>query len=276
MIDILEAERHIGTTVVRDDVLDARPLIQFSATVNRHGGADEAYDVVANGRHWLYFLPDCNSNGLRPDGIPQETPVLPNIPLPRRMWAGGRLQFVRPMRVGAAVQRKSVMKSVYQKQGQSGLLVFVTVEHRISGDDGLLLIEEQDYLYRDPSIGTAPARPVAPQGEWEKAIRIDLNMLFRFSAITFNAHRIHFDPNFAKQKEGYGGAIVHGPLLAIMLMDEVERRAGRKIARFSYRGVSPLIDNEPARLCGEFSDTGAKAWVCTEERGLALTAEAVF
>jgi 3-methylfumaryl-CoA hydratase len=204
--------------------------------------------------HWFHFLPRAPQAALDADGHPQRGGFLPPIPYPRRMFAGARLQWHRPLLIGMPAERQACIRDVVLKSGKSGSLAFVTVGLRFVQDGALCIEEEQDIVYREP--GGPVAAPVAapwppvPEGSWTQVRQPDSRLLFRFSALTFNAHRIHYDRGYASAVEGYPGLVVHGPLTAVLLAQLVQRSTARPLRRFSFRGVAPLFDLGPMRLVG--------------------------
>ncbi|MGH6626694.1 MAG: FAS1-like dehydratase domain-containing protein [Burkholderiaceae bacterium] len=232
--------------------------------------------------HWLYFLPSERQSNIGPDGHPKRGGFLPPITLPRRMWAGGRLTFLRPLAVGAAVRRASLIKSVQSKSGRSGTLVFVTVQHDIADAQGTAIREEQDIVYRDaPAPGApAPQPAAAPVDEqFSRTITPDPVLLMRYSALTFNGHRIHYDRPYAMQEEGYPGLVVHGPLIATLLMEELRRAHPDKTLRsFEFKAMSPLFDTASftvnGKLEGNATQTMARLWARGPQGQLAMQASA--
>ncbi len=215
---------------------------------------------VATGRvlpalwHWFYFLPMADQARLSEDGHPERGDFMPPVPLPRRMFAGARARFVRPLVLGRPARRVSEIRSVAMKRGRSGDLAFVTVGHTIHQDGAVCVEEERDIVYREAG-GAVPAPERAEPhavdaGVWEEWVEPDPPMLFRFSALTFNAHRIHYDRPYAMQVEGYPGLVVHGPLTAMLLAELVRQHDRRPLAAFSFRGRAPLFDLSPVRLLG--------------------------
>ncbi len=202
--------------------------------------------------HWFHFLPRAPQAALDTDGHPQRGGFLPPIPYPRRMFAGARMQVHRPLRVGVAAVREGRIGNVVMKSGKSGPLAFVTVAYRYQQDGMLCLEEEQDIVYREPGAAIAapqPAElPAPPAGSWSRTLQPDPRLLFRFSALTFNAHRIHYDRDYAVDVEGYPGLVVHGPLTAVLLLQLVRQSTARPVVGFSFRGVAPLFDGGPVRL----------------------------
>lgn len=229
--------------------------------------------------HWLYFLPCALQSDIGEDGHPKRGGFLPPIPLPRRMWAGGSLNFHAPMRIGAPIERVSTITDVVAKSGNSGDMVFVTVDHRISNDGTLLIEERQDIVYRTPAPPAAPAAAaptVAPETRAADATRgyqADPVALFRFSALTFNSHRIHYDRDYACNEEGYPGLVVHGPFAATLLADLWLRTyGGKRMKGFSFRARAPLFDTAPftINLAGNADQT--EAWTANEAGQPAMTA----
>ncbi len=276
-VELIAPEGCVGDRQVRTDVIDARALVQLAALLDRNEPAPAPGDALPAGRHWLYFTPAVPQSQLKPDGIALRSPPMPEVANARRMWAGGRTDFLRPLTVGSQVRRETEVKSVYKKSGKSGDLVFVVLRHEISDAQGVAIVEEQDMLYRDPAnirrSLTAPRQSAPGDAQWQTSFTADLSMLFRFSAITFNAHRIHFDPQYAREADGYEGALVHGPLLALMLMDQCAAQLKRPIKRLAYRGVSPLFHGTPAVLAGRAESDHIRAWAATADGKLALSAE---
>jgi 3-methylfumaryl-CoA hydratase len=228
--------------------------------------------------HWLYFLPGERQSNIGLDGHPKRGGFLPPIKLPRRMWAGGRLQFLRPLAVGEPIRRVSTIRSVQSKSGRSGQLAFVTVLHEVSDERGIAIREEQDIVYRDaPAPGaSAPQAAAAPTNEqFGRTVTPDPVLLMRYSALTFNGHRIHYDRPYAMQEEGYPGLVVHGPLIATLLMEELRRACPEKtIRRFEFKAVSPLFDTAPFTVNGALESTTALLWARGPEGQLAMQASA--
>ncbi|MBU9135350.1 MaoC family dehydratase N-terminal domain-containing protein [Burkholderia multivorans] len=229
--------------------------------------------------HWLYFLPGERQSNIGTDGHARRGGFLPPVALPRRMWAGGRLQFLRPLAVDTPIQRRSTIANVQSKSGRSGRLVFVTVLHEIGDAQGVAIREEQDIVYRDApppaAAGTpAPAAPPAPTDEqYSRVVTPDPVLLMRFSALTFNGHRIHYDRPYAMEEEGYPGLVVHGPLIAMLLMEELRRRhPGKTIRAFDFKAVSPLFDTAPFTVNGKLEGHTARVWARGPQGQLAMQA----
>jgi 3-methylfumaryl-CoA hydratase len=203
---------------------------------------------------WFFFLPRVPQSGLGTDGHPQRAGFMPPVELPRRMFAGARMRFLRPLVIGKPAQRRSVIRAVSEKEGRTGKLVFVTVAHAIRQDGATCIEEEQDIVYREAGAPIEAPRPCelapAPAGSWTRMIIPDPTLLFRFAALTFNAHRIHYDRTYATTVEGYPGLVVQGPLTALLLMELVRCHAGRAVTAFTFRALAPLFDLAPFRLIG--------------------------
>ncbi|SIT41709.1 conserved hypothetical protein [Paraburkholderia piptadeniae] len=228
--------------------------------------------------HWLYFLPSERQSNIGQDGHPKRGGFLPPIALPRRMWAGGRLQFLHPLAVGEPVRRLSTIKSIQRKSGRSGELVFVTVLHEVVDAGGVAIREEQDIVYRAAAAPGAPApQPViAPVDEqFGRVMNPDPVLLMRYSALTFNSHRIHYDRPYAMQEEGYPGLVVHGPLIATLLVEELRRAHPEKIIRsFEFKAVSPLFDIASFSVNGRLDSNTASLWARGPQGQLAMHASA--
>ena len=270
----------IGRTERRGDLVTPAPLAMLSATLDRDDPEPVAGSEVPPLWHWLYFLPVARQSGIGPDGHPKRGGFLPPVPQPRRMWAGGRLAFEHPLHVGDEITRSSRIADVNVKEGRSGALVFVTVRHEISDARGVALTEEHDIVYRDnPPPGLAPAVPAQPapaDEHYSREIVPDPVLLFRYSALTFNGHRIHYDRSYVTGVEGYPGLIVHGPLIATLLVDLVRRQLpGARVRRFRFRAVRPIFDIHRFRVCGRPDGARRHAlWARDHEGALAMEAHA--
>jgi 3-methylfumaryl-CoA hydratase len=281
-IDLAHLSQWQGGTERYADRVTPVPLAALAATLDRDEPPPVDGTPVAPLRHWLYFLPLVRRSETGPDGHAKRGGFLPPVPLPRRMWAGGRLQFHRPLHVGESIERVSRIVRVDAKEGRTGALVFVLVEHRISAGGELAIVEEQDIVYRDnPREGDAPPpkKPAPTDAVWRQAITPDDVLLFRYSALTFNGHRIHYDRRYVTEVERYQGLIVHGPLLATLLVDLArDGVAPRSVAAFSFRAVMPLFDIAPFVLGGRLDAGGATArvWAQDAEGNLAMEASATL
>ena len=272
----------IGRTERTTDVLAPAPLTGLAAMLDRPDEREPvAGTVLPPLAHWLYFLPRALQSELGPDGHPRRGGFLPPVPLPRRMWAGGRLEFLHDLYVGDEVERRSRITRVECKQGRSGALVFVTVRHEIGDARGVALTEEHDIVYREAPAAGADGPPTAAARTDEAFLREitpDAALLFRYSALTFNGHRIHYDRRYTTEVEGYPGLIVHGPLIATLLVDLVRRELpGVRLRGFAFTAASPLFDIHPFAVCGRREPDGhVELWARNHQGALAMHARAQF
>lgn len=283
-LDIEHLRSWIGRQEHRTDQITLVPLQALSATLDREDSWSLG-DEVPPLWHWLYCLPLHRQSALGPDGHALRGGFLPPVELPRRMWAGSQLRFLHPLRAGQAVQRLSTIDDVRLKEGRSGSLVFVKVRHDLHAEGRAVLQEFHDIVYRgepspDDPPATARAAP-APAGWdplWRRTIEPDDVLLFRYSALTFNGHRIHYDRRHATQVEGYPGLVVHGPLIATLLLDLLRRHEPRaRVHRFEFRAVHPVFDVAAFTVCGCPTQAGhALLWALTAEGHLAMEATAQF
>jgi 3-methylfumaryl-CoA hydratase len=269
-MDIDYLRQWIGRTETRWDVITAGPMVALSATLDREDPSPVAGDPVPPLWHWLYFLDAHRQSELGPEGHAKTGGFLPPVPLPRRMWAGGRFEFKRPLRVGEAATRVSTIVDVQGKRGRTGALVFVTMRHEVGA-----LTEEQDIVYRDHSKVESEPLPAPNDALWTRSIEPDDVLLFRYSALTFNAHRIHYDRRYATEVEGYPGLVVHGPLIATLLLDLVRRNLPEAtVTRFEFRAVRALFDGAPFSVCGRPDQDRIRLWARDETGALAMLATA--
>ncbi len=279
-VDIGLLQQWQGRSERRTDSVTAAPLAALAATLDRDERLPTSGTPLPPLWHWLYFTPLARQSEIGPDGHARRGGFLPPVPLPRRMWAGGRLEFHHPLQVGDAITRDSRIIKVDGKSGRSGELVFVTVRHEISSARGLALTEEHDIVYRDmPAPGAPLPRPQPAPGDatFSRDVVPDAVLLFRYSALTFNAHRIHYDRPYVTQVEGYPGLIVHGPLIATLLADLLRRElAHAQLRRFAFTAMRPLFDIHAFTLCGRTqADAGnVTLWARDFEGFLAMQAEA--
>ena len=288
-INLPHLRQWLGRSEQRSDLVTAMPLAALSATLDRDDPLPAPGSDVPPLWHWLYFTPLARQSQIGADGHALRGGFLPPVPLPRRMWAGGRLEFHDPLRVGDEVTRSSRIVSVDGKAGRSGALVFVTVRHELSNPRGLALSEEHDIVYRDvpapnaaPDASSAPVvkpQPAPSDETFKREIVPDAVLLFRYSALTFNGHRIHYDRAYVTEVEGYPGLIVHGPLIATLLLDLLRREMPQvRVRRFSFTALRPLFDIHRFTLCGrhEVADDkrSAMLWARNHEGQLAMQAQA--
>jgi len=270
----------IGKTEAATDLVTAWPVAALAATLDRDDAAPLPGDELPPCWHWLYFLEAKPLAGLGPDGHPKRGGFLPPVPLPRRMWAGGRLEFLQPLRIGEQIRRDSTILGVEVKHGRSGSLVFVKVEHRISNAAGMAVREEHDIVYRDAAKPGDKA-PETTQGAanpaWQRTVAGDPVTLFRYSALTFNGHRIHYDLDYARQEEHYPGLIVHGPLQTTLMLD-LCRRQGKRVTRLDYRARLPLFHGADFTVNGNSGADGntADLWTANAAGQINMSGTASF
>ncbi|MBP9931911.1 MAG: MaoC family dehydratase N-terminal domain-containing protein [Rhodoferax sp.] len=278
----MQLQDWIGRSEQSSDVATATPYAALSATLNRAGERPATGMVLPPLWHWLYFLPLHPQSDIGPDGHARLGGFLPPVPLPRRMWAAGQFTFHRPLRIGDAMTRTSTIDAVTEKSGRSGPLVFVKVRHEIhgAGEHEPVLTEFHDIVYRGPARpGDVTPPPVAAPAHatWEKHWVPDEVMLFRYSALTFNGHRIHYDRSYATGVEAYPGLVVHGPMVATLLLDLLRQHLPEAdLESFAFRAVRPLFDTHPFHVCVSAQADGKhfELWAKDHEGWLSMDATA--
>ena len=244
----------IGREERRSDRVTDAALARFRATI---GGAQGEH--APPGFHWCLCTPDAPMDELGEDGHPKKGGFLPPVPLPRRMWAASELGFRAPIPKDAEIERVSTVASIEEKQGKSGLLVFVEVDHVTSADGKVAVRERQSLVYREAARAPMelPRASGAELSAWPvtRSLSPDPVLLFRFSALTFNSHRIHYDLAYAEDEEGYPGLVVHGPLTATLLLTLAAEELG-EVKRFSFRGLSPAFAGQPLHLAARSEGKG--------------------
>ncbi len=274
----------IGRSETRSDLIGATPALALNATLDHPETGFVSGTPLLPLWHWLYFLPLHRQSEIGADGHAKRGGFLPPVPLPRRMWAGSKFDFRAPVRVGDAVERTSTIADVSSKEGRTGKLVFVKVRHevRCNGAADPAIVEFHDIVYREarkPDDVEPPPQRAATGAAWQREIVPDDVLLFRYSALTFNGHRIHYDRKYVTEVEGYPGLIVHGPLIATLLMDLVRRNAPQaEIASFRFKAVRPTFDLNPFRVNGQLQDDGKtiKLWAGDHEGWLTMDAVATL
>ena len=272
-------EDWIGRKESVTDVATAWPVAALHATFDRKIPPPAEGEAIPPGWHWLYFLETTPASELAHDGHPKRGGFLPPVPLPRRMWAGGRIEFPRPLRVGDRLRRDSEIVAVEAKQGKSGSLVFVTVRHTVYASGELAVIEDHDIVYREaakPDDAPPRAKPAPTTARWRRSLVADEAMLFRFSALIFNAHRIHYDIDYVKE-EGYPALIVHGPLQTLLLLD-LCRENGVNVTKLDYRAQHPIFHTERMSVGGNPGQDGSSVelWTANGAGSYAMTGTAVI
>ena len=274
----------IGRTEAVDDTVTPTPVAALSATLDWPSARPVAGTPLPYLWHWLFFLPLAQQSEIGPDGHPRRGGFLPPVPLPRRMWAGSDFAFHQPLLVGDRLTRTSTIVDVSEKSGRTGHLIFVKVRHEIrrNGAADVALTEHHNIVYRDaPGPNDVPPAPVAAPGKfsWERRIKADEVLLFRYSALTFNGHRIHYDRKYVTEVEGYPGLIVHGPLIATLLMDLLRRQLPEaRVAKFEFKAVRPTFDINPFSVHGQPAADGksVRLWGRDHEGWLTMDATATL
>jgi 3-methylfumaryl-CoA hydratase len=267
----------IGRTEIVEDVAREGPLDGLAALLDHVTPPWRAGELPPLA-HWLHFLPHAPQSEIDGDGHPRRGAFLPPISLPRRMWAGSRIRFERPIPLGATMERRSTIVRVSEKTGTSGRMVFVTVRHEIASDGTIAIVEEQDIVFRDtPAVGAGHADEAEIPGRDAGHARdhvADVTQLFRFSALTFNAHRIHYDRDYARDIEGYPGLVVQGPFTATLLMDHfLHFMPAARVASFAFRARRPLFEGQIIQLCLAQREARVELWARDPAGREAMTAE---
>lgn len=280
-LDLDALKQHIGRTQTATDVLHPGPANLLRLAFGRPEPELQEGDALPPAWLALYFLPRFGPDELRPDGSPRDAGVVPALPMPRRMFAGERVRFHTPLRLGERVRRETTLADMSLKSGGTGTLVFATVTNRIFGAGGLAVEDERRTVFREEvkagERNQAPRRDPAPADvPWRRRITPDPVLLFRYSALTFNSHRIHYDLKWATQTEGYPGLVVHGPLTTTLLIDFArDSNPGRTIRSYTTQARAPLFDVAPFELRGRptADGRGAELWAVTPEGTIAMSAE---
>ncbi|MCP1198297.1 MaoC family dehydratase N-terminal domain-containing protein [Notoacmeibacter sp. MSK16QG-6] len=275
-LDLDHLRQWIGKEETATELLTPALVERFNATLDREGPTESGSEAPLLIHHCL-CQPAAPTSALGPDGHPKRGGFLPPVALPRRMWAGGALTFHSPLRIGEKVTRRSVIDDLVVKQGRTGILCFVTVSHHITAGGRDILTERQDIVYRDANkAGSASSKPVeaAPQGERHRRIDASPVLLFRYSALTFNSHRIHYDAPYVTEIEHYPGLIVHGPMQAMLLVQYAQELKGRAPARFSFRSVAPIFAGTDFTLNATDDGEALKLWTASMEGPIAMEANA--
>ncbi len=252
----------IGRSIESEDLVTQAPLARLAATLD-HDGAHWPAGMLPPLGHWLFHLPDAAQSALGADGHPAKGGFLPPIAQPRRMWAGGRLHFLAPVPIGARLTKRTTIAAIMEKAG----MTFVTLRHDLSVDGVAAIEEEQDLVYLPIAVPGAPKPVERPAPTTERRMIADETLLFRFSALTFNAHRIHYDLAYAQGVELYPALVVHGPLQAMLLMDQA-LRGGTSPTRFEFRARAPLYAGDAFTL----AQAGEEAWVRDSNGTVTMTA----
>jgi len=284
-IDLAPLRDRIGQTETTLDHVSLEHARAIAVTLN-HDTIPQPNDPLPPVWHWTYFRPNTPTRDIGRDGHPKLGGFLPPIPLPRRMWVGGTIDFLAAPRIGTTIKRKTTISDVTLKSGRNGHLVFLTLEHDISCDGKALIREVQNIVYREAAKPRTevPARvlhdaatPERSNADWREAMTPDPVLLFRYSALTFNSHRIHYDRTYAQLEEGYPDLVVHGPLTATLLVGSLIAKHGSALKSFSFRAKKPLFCDESLAICGEAIQKGNfDLWAETPGGEIAMSAKAVY
>lgn len=272
-MNLTHLNQWLNKTQTREAVISVETANLMNATLSR-AATFQAGDPLPLAWHWLYFHEAVQGDDLGPDGHARLGGFLPPIPLPRRMWAGGKLEFIAPLHLGETAIKRSTIKAITPKQGKSGQLCFVTIDHEIAVNGETRLSERQTLVYREAVQPGKPAKsqsqPAPTNADFSATYQPDPMMLFRYSALTFNSHRIHYDVDYCRQVEGYPGLVVHGPLIATLLLDLFrQQNPDQPISQFEYRGISPLFSPDRFTVCGK---RNGEVWATNHAGDLAMSA----
>ena len=261
--DLDHLRQWIGRSTEASDTVTAQLVKGLRATLFLPVGEPKTGDAAPFTVHWCLAPPVVPASELGPDGHPARGGFLPPVPLPRRMWAGGELEFIDTLRVGDEVTRTSRIKDVSLKSGSTGTLCFVAVDHELTTKRGIAIRERHDIVYRDVTpASTSPAKPAAPPpvAKHRETHMADPVLLFRYSALTFNGHRIHYDRDYVTKVEGYPGLIFHGPMQAALQIEFAAKLRGIVPKKFAYRGVQPLFEGSEFSVNANETSNGMETW----------------
>ena len=268
----------INKTTEAEDTIRLQPANFMEATLNRPPKLKEG-DNLPPLWHWVYFLEAKPESDLGRDAHPKKGDFLPPIQLPRRMWAGGRFTFYNDLVIGEKAKKITTIKKIVEKEGSAGPLCFITLEHKIYSKDEISIIEEQDLVYLQDQQGSKSlplAQNNVEKADFSQEIYPSAILLFRYSALTFNGHRIHYDLDYAKNVEGYDGLVFHGPLTATLLLDLALKERKQPIKKYSFRGIAPLSNLDCFWIEGKSEDNAAILWARRKDGVVAMKAKADF
>ncbi|MBB4376419.1 MaoC family dehydratase N-terminal domain-containing protein [Bradyrhizobium sp. SBR1B] len=279
-LDIDHLRQWIGRSTEATDIVTAQLVMGLRATLFQEVGEPKKGDAAPFTVHWCLAQPVFPMSMLGPDGHPTRGGFLPPVPLPRRMWAGGEIEFLQPLQVGDESTRTSRIADVQVKSGSSGTLCFVSVEHSISSPRGVAIRERQDIVYREMTSNApagAKAPPPPPKAQHRETHVSDPVLLFRYSALTFNGHRIHYDRDYVTKVEGYPGLIFHGPLQAALIIEMAAKlHGGEAPKKFSYRGLQPLFEGTEFSVNANETEAGMELWTANAEGQPTMKGTAVW
>lgn len=275
-LDLDALRRWIGRSEEQTELLTAAQVQRFLATFDREGSLDDGAEAPLL-IHLCLNQPALPASALGSDGHPDRGGFLPPVPLPRRMWAGGKFVLHAPLQIGELVTRRSRIVDIQRKEGRSGCLCFVTVEHEIYSEQRLCITERQDIVYRsaDTAPPVAPSRP-AMHGALHRVLEPNATLLFRYSALTFNGHRIHYDHPYVTAEEGYPGLVVHGPLQATLLAHLAQDIKGSTMSEFTFRSLSPLFHTSDLTLNANAEANTISLWTARPGGPVAMEARATW
>jgi 3-methylfumaryl-CoA hydratase len=278
-IDIAHLRQWVGREQVVEQTLEPFAAVAMSGLLDR-AVPPALGDALPLLWHWLYFLDTPARADVGVDGHPRRGGFLPPVPLPRRMWAAGSLQCDAPLRLGTAARKRSTVRSVELKEGRSGTLVFVTVDHVLEQGGRACIREEQNIVYREAATGPTPLPPgerASKVAQWSATLQPDPALLFRFSALTYNGHRIHYDRDYAVREEFYPALVVHGPLLATALLNLLMRdRPAAVVRSFAFRALRPAFDTDTLQLCAAADGETVELWTQDAQAQVGMTARATL
>lgn len=278
-LDIDHLRQWIGRSEQATDIVTAQLVKGLRATLFQEVGEPRTGDAAPFTVHWCLAQPVFPMSMLGPDGHPTRGGFLPPVPLPRRMWAGGEIEFLQPLRVGDESIRTSRIADVQVKSGSTGTLCFVSVEHSISSPRGVAIRERQDIVYREMTTSApvgAKAPPAPPKAQHRETHVSDPVLLFRYSALTFNGHRIHYDRDYVTKVEGYPGLIFHGPLQAALIIEMAAKLRGKPPKKFTYRGLQPLFEGSEFSINANETADGMELWTANAEEQPTMKGTAVW
>ena len=265
----------IGSGERKADAMDPGHAARIAATLG--GAAPAQGEALPPLWQWAFFISTVGMDGLGTDGHPSRGGFLPPAQDRNRMWAGGRVEFRQPLKVGVQAERVSTVADVKEKTGRTGALLFVTVRHEYHQAGQIVIQEEQDIVYRQPSPPKLVGSEPAPQAQWRDTVHPSSVLLFRYSAVTFNGHRIHYDHPYVTGTEGYPGLVVHGPLIATEMVAAFTRTHPKaRLTHLSYRGLRPLISPAPFQVAGRLTEPGVAQLWAEQDGTLAHQAELRF
>lgn len=279
-MDNIDLQSWVGKTEEATDRFYKTPVKALALTLNYQDFEAVEGSVLPELWYWLYFLPMVSMSQVGPDGHPKRGGFLPPIQLERRMWASGRLTFHDDLIIGEEIQKHSEILSIAEKEGKAGKMVFVTVKHQIRSHRSVAVEEEQDIVYLPMPKSFVPPKPnpLPDNLDWKEPYPMDPVLLFRFSALTFNGHKIHYDWRYATEVEKYPGLVVHGPLQALLLFESAKQKnPGKKPASFKFRAMRPLFDFDTVYLSGQNSlDNGTQVYTADTESNIAMQASVTW